>query len=171
MGLHPGPGGPKSQKGVPQASDQGKSASAPQAKLRFREEPENEQAGADWRAMALFVVVGTVASAVVFRAPPRDEIYEISPSFRGEVNKMFADFKQRKILKTVKLTLFAGCNLGIVAALRGGEFGFVELDRPLIHFRFYNNDFEIQRFDSQHLFITISDHYMSELERQAQVDR
>jgi hypothetical protein len=77
------------------------------------------------------------------------------------------EFKKNNVIRHVKLPVIDDCSVdvGIVSGVRGGEYGFVTLAHPPLHFWIQNEGFEIHKFDESHLFVSIQDWYILELER------
>src|SRR5262245_33240495 len=109
--------------------------------------------------MSLFFAGGAVGGAAVGMSLVRcdEEYHGISSSFRGDVDKMYLDFQNGKIIKRVKLPLPGGCDLeaGVVSEMRNADHGFVALHNPTRDLVLYTEGIMIDNFDDHHLFVTI----------------
>jgi hypothetical protein len=103
-------------------------------------------------------VYGFIASVIVSfilgtrSVNKRPNYSEIDPDFRRDVVKMFADFKAGRVRDHVKIEILDGITLdvGIVAIVREGEFGFVTSDNPLgTYFYIEQEGFRVQRFNER----------------------
>jgi hypothetical protein len=117
---------------------------------------------------SLLLFLGCLFGALVSSSTRSDPaLHELGPLLRKEAERLFVDFKNKNIIKHVQLTVIDRCSLdvSIVSVVRGGEYGFVSLDHLPPQFWLQSDGFMVNKFDQNHLFVSIQDWYILELER------
>jgi hypothetical protein len=123
-------------------------------------------------AVIVTFIAGMVGGAVVAGSRPRPpELWEIWPEQRqGEVDSMFADYKAGRIIYTALLPVLGSwVKVRVVNdRFRGADYGFVPLseigDVP-IHFWYLRTEFELKKYDKEHLFVRLDDRYVNDMKR------
>lgn len=117
------------------------------------------------------LVIGVVAITVLdMTREPEPGLWEISSELREEADPMFADYKAGRVLYTTMLPVL-GTRIKVRVVnnrYRGADYGFVPLDEvgdAPVHFWFMASGFELKKYDDEHLFVILKDHYVNEIVR------